>query len=206
MDMTPVEIVFASGNLHKVEEAQKILGENFKIVTPAQLGFSDDIPETHETIPENSEEKARFVWNLFHKPCFSDDTGLEVDSLNGEPGVYSARYAGEPKDMSRNIVKLLDKMKNVPDGERTAHFRCVVSYIDAAGILNQFEGRCNGRINHAPVMEGGFGYDPVFVPDEIRDGEANADGLTMSEMGMEVKNAISHRGKAMSKLEAFLKK
>ena len=111
--MKPVEIVFASGNLHKVEEARKILGEKFRIVTPSQLGFNGDIPETHETIPENSEEKARFIWNLFHKPCFSDDTGLEVDSLSGEPGVYSARYAGEPKDMSRNVAKLLDKMMSL---------------------------------------------------------------------------------------------
>jgi len=200
------EIVFASGNLHKVEEAQKIIGEGYKIVTPAQLGFEGDIPETHETIPENSEEKARFVWNLFHKPCFSDDTGLEVDSLGGEPGVYSARYAGEPKDMSRNIVKLLDKMKDIPDGKRNAHFRCVVSYINSDGILTQFEGRCTGHINHAPVIQGGFGYDPVFVPDEIHDGVANTLGLTMSEMSMEGKNAISHRGKAMSQLVAFLKK
>lgn len=202
--MTPIEIVFASGNLHKVEEARKILGEGFRIVTPAQLGFAGEIPETHGTIPENSEEKARFVWNLFRKPCFSDDTGLEVESLGGEPGVYSARYAGEPKDMSRNVAKLLERMKDIPDGSRQARFRCVVSYVSADGILNQFEGLCTGRINRAPVIQGGFGYDPVFVPDEISAGVANADGLTMSEMGMEAKNAISHRGKAMSKLADFL--
>lgn len=199
-----VEIVFASGNMHKVEEAQKIVGTRFKIITPAQLGFDGEIPETHETIPENSEEKVRFIWNKFHKPCFADDTGLEVDALNGEPGVYSARYAGEPKSFERNVEKLLFNMQDVPDGKRTAHFRCVVSYIDATGAMTQFEGRCNGHINRIPVNKGGFGYDPVFVPDEIQDGVPNTDGITMSEMSMEGKNAISHRGKAMEKLVKFL--
>jgi len=202
--MTPVEIVFASGNLHKVEEAQKIVGPKFKIITPMQLGFDGEIPETHETIPENSEEKVRFIWEKFHKPCFSDDTGLEVDALGGEPGVYSARYAGEPKDFGRNIEKLLFNLKDVPDGKRTAHFRCVVSHIDADGVLTQFEGLCTGRINRIPIDKGGFGYDPVFVPDEILPGVPNTEGVTMSEMGMEGKNAISHRGKAMEKLVKFL--
>ncbi len=191
-----MEIIFASANRHKIEEAREILGPSFTIISPADLGFRGDIPETHETIRENSEEKARFVWNLFHKPCFADDTGLEVDALGGEPGVYSARYAGEPKDPARNVAKLLSRMKDVPDGKRSARFRCVVTYIDPQGRLTAFNGICEGRINHAPVIEGGFGYDPVFIPEGF--------SVTMSEMTMEEKNAISHRGKAMDALVCHL--
>ena len=192
------EIVFASGNRHKVEEAQKIFGPKYKILTPADLGFDGDIPETHETIQENSEEKARFVWEKFSKPCFSDDTGLEVDALGGEPGVYSARYAGEAKLPGRNIEKLLGKMKDVADADRTARFRCVVSYIDGDGRLTQFEGRCEGSIAREPIPGGGFGYDPVFVPEGY--------DCVMASLTMEQKNAISHRGKAMEALIDFLGK
>lgn len=193
-----MEIFFASSNPHKIEEARRILGPSFTIASPADFGFEGDIPETHETIPENSAEKARFIWNLFHKPCFADDTGLEVDALGGEPGVYSARYAGEPKNPARNVAKVLEKLKGVADEKRTARFRCVVTYIDGAGKEFSFEGVCRGSINLAPVMEGGFGYDPIFVPE----GETR----TMSEMSMEEKNAISHRGKAMDALVCHLHK
>lgn len=191
-----MDIVFASANHHKLAEARKILGPEFNIIIPENLGFFEDIPETHETIPENSIEKAEFVWNKFHLPCFSDDTGLEVDALGGAPGVYSARYAGEPKSPKRNIEKLLKELEGVPDEKRTAHFRCVVSYI-CDGKLTTFEGFCYGRINHAPVTEDAFGYDPVFIPD--------GSDKTMAEMTIAEKNAISHRGKAMDQLICHLR-
>ena len=189
------DIVFASANRNKLAEVRKILGPQFNVMLPADLGFTGDIPETHETVRENSEQKARFVWDLFGKPCFSDDTGLEVDALGGAPGVYSARYAGEPSNPARNIEKLLHELEGVPAGKRTARFRCVVSYIEN-GELTQFEGICEGHINFAPVEGGGFGYDPVFV--------AEGYGCTLAELTMEEKNKISHRGRAMDLLKCHL--
>ena len=192
-----MEIVFASANRHKLFEAQKIFGPDFQILLPADLGFTGEIPETHETLAENSAQKAQFVWDLFGKPCFSDDTGLEVDALGGAPGVYSARYAGEPADTVRNIEKLLRELGDTPYPQRTARFRCVVSYIDAQGRLTQFEGRCEGHINFAPVRLDAFGYDPVFIPDGL--------DVTLAEIPVEVKNSLSHRGKAMDQLVWHLK-
>ena len=189
------DIVFASANRNKLAEVRKILGPQFNVMLPADLGFTGDIPETHETVRENSEQKARFVWDLFGKPCFSDDTGLEVDALGGAPGVYSARYAGEPSNPARNIEKLLHELEGVPAGKRTARFRCVVSYIEN-GALTQFEGICEGHINFAPVEGGGFGYDPVFVADGY--------GCTLAELTMEEKNKISHRVRAMDLLKCHL--
>ena len=187
-----MEILFASANRNKLFEARKIFGPAFTILLPADLGFTGDIPETHETLPGNSAQKAQFVWDLFHKPCFSDDTGLEVDALGGAPGVYSARYAGEPSNAARNIEKLLRELGDTPFAKRTARFRCVVSYIDASGTLRQFEGRCEGHINFAPTRSDAFGYDPVFIPEGL--------DVTMAEIPVEVKNTLSHRGKAMDQL------
>ena len=192
-----MEIVFASANRHKLFEAQKIFGPDFLILLPADLGFTGEIPETHETLAENSAQKAQFVWDRFGKPCFSDDTGLEVDALGGAPGVYSARYAGEPANTVRNIEKLLRELGDTPYAQRTARFRCVVSYIDAQGRLTQFEGRCEGHINFAPVRLDAFGYDPVFIPDGL--------DVTLAEIPVEVKNSLSHRGKAMDQLVWHLK-
>ncbi len=192
-----MEIVFASDNRHKLFEAQKIFGPDFQILLPADLGFTGEIPETHETLAENSAQKAQFVWDRFGKPCFSDDTGLEVDALGGAPGVYSARYAGEPANTVRNIEKLLRELGDTPYPQRTARFRCVVSYIDAQGRLTQFEGRCEGHINFAPVRLDAFGYDPVFIPDGL--------DVTLAEIPVEVKNSLSHRGKAMDQLVWHLK-
>ena len=193
-----MEIVFASANPGKLKEAQEILGPSFRILSPADFGFTGEIPETHETIPENSAEKALFIWHKFHKPCFADDTGLEIDALGGAPGVYSARYAGESKDSSLNVAKVLAEMKSVPEGKRGAQFRCVVSYVDGEGNLTSFEGICRGSIGFAPVAGRGFGYDPIFIPE--------GGSRTMSEMTSEEKNAISHRGKAMDALVCHLSK
>lgn len=192
-----MEILFASANRNKLFEAQKIFGPDFRILLPADLGFTGEIPETHETLAENSAQKAQFVWDRFKKPCFSDDTGLEVDALGGAPGVYSARYAGEPSNAARNIEKLLRELGDTPYDQRTARFRCVVSYIDAAGRLTQFEGRCEGHINFAPTRTDAFGYDPVFIPEGL--------DRTMAEIPVEVKNTLSHRGRAMDQLVCHLK-
>ena len=192
-----MEILFASANRNKLFEAQKIFGPDFRILLPADLGFTGEIPETHETLAENSAQKAQFVWDRFKKPCFSDDTGLEVDALGGAPGVYSARYAGEPSNAARNIEKLLRELGETPYEARTARFRCVVSYIDAAGRLTQFEGRCEGHINFAPTRTDAFGYDPVFIPEGL--------DRTMAEIPVEVKNTLSHRGRAMDQLVCHLK-
>lgn len=191
------EIIFASANRHKVAEAQEILGPEYHIILPTDLGFDGDIPETHETIFENSVQKAQFIWDMFHKPCFADDTGLEVDALGGAPGVYSARYAGSPKNMKRNIAKLLGELEGVPEGKRTAHYHTVVTYIED-GKITTFDGWCYGRINFAPVCEESFGYDPIFIVDGW--------DKTMADMTIEEKNSVSHRGEAMDQLVAFLKK
>lgn len=191
-----MQLVFATNNPHKLEEASVILGPVFELSTPSSLGFSGDIPETHETIRENSVQKASFVWSMFHKNCFADDTGLEVDALGGAPGVYSARYAGEGKDPAANRRKLLDELKNVPFEQRTARFRCVVTYI-CEGEAYCFEGFCEGHIALSE-SEGvqGFGYDSIFIPLGM--------DRTMAEITIEEKNAISHRGKAMELFRCHL--
>ena len=192
-----MEIIFASCNRNKLIEAGKVLGPSFKITLPSDRGFTNDVPETHTTIPETAIEKAQFIWDMFHETCFADDTGLEVDCLNGEPGVYSARYAGEPKDPVKNVQKLLKELEGVPFARRTARFRCVVALIEN-GELTTFEGRCEGHIALEPQGELGFGYDPIFVPEGME--------KTMAMLTLEEKNAISHRGKAMEQLSCHLLK
>ena len=191
-----MEILFATANHNKVVEIADKLGDDFKIITPAELGYGEDIPETHETIRENAIEKAQFIWDKFHKTCFADDTGLEVDVLEGAPGVYSARYAGLPKNPAQNVVKLLKELDGVLFEDRTARFRCVIALIED-GVLHTFEGICEGHISLEPMGELGFGYDPVFVPEGLE--------RTMATMTLEEKNAISHRGKAVEKLVEYLK-
>lgn len=191
-----MKIIFATNNLHKAEEAGKILGEEFEVIRPSELGLEGDIPETHETIRDNSIEKARYVWDAFHETCFSDDTGLEVDALDGAPGVYSARFAGDDKDPAANRMKLLKELSGLPLEKRTARFKCVVSLIED-GRLSTFEGTCEGHIALAE-SEGvqGFGYDSIFIPDGL--------SATMAEITIEEKNVLSHRGKAMRLLKCHL--
>jgi len=193
-----MKLIFATNNPHKREEAQEILGPAFEVVTPASLGFPGDLAETHETLRGNSIQKACAVWNLFQADCFADDTGLEVDALNGAPGVHTARYAGEDKDPAANRRRLLKELEGLPFEKRSARFRCVVTLIEGGGI-HVFEGTCEGHIAFQE-SEGvqGFGYDSIFVPEGL--------DVTLAEISIEEKNALSHRGKAMRLLQCHLLK
>ncbi len=188
------KIVFATNNQHKLSEIREILGNDFEIVSLKELGFNDDIPETGETLAENASQKSHHIHNLFGIDCFSDDTGLEVEALGGAPGVYSARYAGENCSYYDNVNKLLKELGNSQN--RKAAFKTVISLI-IDGKEFRFEGRVDGTITTGKRGSGGFGYDPVFLPDRFTQ--------TFSEMDVTVKNKISHRGKATAKLVDFLK-
>jgi XTP/dITP diphosphohydrolase len=186
-------LIFATNNQHKVDEIRLVLGKRFNIITLKEAGIDIDIPEPHDTLEANASEKSAVIHQLTHKNCFSEDTGLEVASLNGEPGVKSARYAGEARSFNDNIEKLLVKLQ--PYTNRSARFRTVISL-----ILNDkeylFEGICTGVITTVKAGSNGFGYDPVFIPD--------GSTKTFAEMTMEEKSVFSHRKKAMEKLIAFL--
>jgi len=188
-----MKIIFATQNQHKLRELQEMLGSTFNLLSLNDLNYTDDIPETKETIAENASQKAWFVYNLFGENCFADDTGLEVEALNGEPGVYSARYAGENKDSQANIAKLLEKLNNHTN--RNARFVTVISL-----IINQkeflFEGIVEGDILYEKHGTAGFGYDSVFQPKGFTQ--------TFAQMQAETKNKISHRGLAVKKLVDFL--
>ena len=187
------KIVFATNNPHKLDEVRALLGQQFEIVPLAELGFEGDIPETGATLAENASQKAHFIYDRYGVDCFADDTGLEVDALGGAPGVYSARYAGEKATYDENVTKLLRALEGKQ--ERSARFKTVVSLI-LNGKEYQFEGKVEGRILQARSGTAGFGYDPVFQPEGY--------GETFAEMNPELKNRISHRGKAMAKLARFL--
>ncbi len=188
-----MKLIFATNNQHKVNEIRAVLPAHFTIVTLKDAGIDIDIPEPHHTLEENALEKAQTIYRLTGTACFSEDTGLEVNSLNGEPGVKSARYAGDEKSFQRNIDKLLENLQDKED--RTARFRTVACLV-AGNKTYFFEGVCQGRIIAAPKGTGGFGYDPVFVPDGA--------GKTFAEMSLEEKNMYSHRRKAIDALVLFL--
>ena len=189
-----MKIVFATNNKHKLEEIEDILGKHFEIVSLAEIGCHEDIPETGLTLEENARQKSTYIVEHYNHDCFADDTGLEVDALNGEPGVHSARYAeGTDHDSEANMRKLLSKMSNVKD--RTARFRTVISLI-INGVEHQFEGRVEGRIATEKHGKEGFGYDPIFIPEGY--------DKSFAELGEEVKNQISHRARAVKKLAEYL--
>lgn len=190
-----MKIVFATGNRGKLREAQEILGPDYEIVTPRDLGITEDIPETGSTIEENSLQKVNYIRERTGLDCFADDTGLEVDALDGAPGVYSARYAGPGCTYDDNNNKLLDALEGVQD--RSARFRCVVTLLLGEKKLC-FEGRMEGRIALSKAGCEGFGYDPVFIPDAYPD-------KTVAELGEDVKNSISHRGQAVRTMAKWLK-
>ncbi|WP_010662215.1 non-canonical purine NTP diphosphatase [Marinilabilia salmonicolor] len=188
-----MELIFATNNQHKALEIKSLLGKSMNIKSLSDLNFTDEIPETGKTLEENALQKARFVHQRWGKNCFADDTGLEVDTLNGAPGVLSARYAGEEKNSAANIRKLLKKLEG--QNNRKARFRTVIALIiDEKEML--FEGVVEGRILENPKGKDGFGYDPVFKPNEA--------DLSFAQMPLAEKNLISHRARAMKKLTDFL--
>jgi len=189
-----MKLCFATNNRHKLEEIQALLGDQFELLTLNDIGCETDIPEPFDTIAENSREKARFVRDNFGIDCFADDTGLVVDALNGEPGVKSARYAGEQRDSNDNIDLLL---KNLADKENKAARFLTVITLSLNGHYHQFEGTVEGVIIDEKRGANGFGYDPVFVPE--------GQPRTFAEMTMQEKSGLSHRGRAFAKLVAFLK-
>ena len=192
-----MKIIFATANKGKLREAAEILGEGYEIVSPAEFGITEDIPETGDTLKENSIQKAVYIHERLGCDCFADDTGLEVEALNGAPGVHSARYATDGHDFSANIVKLLRELEGVPEEKRRARFHNVVTLI-IDGEMQFFEGCMEGRIALQRSGTQGFGYDPVFIPDGFG-------GKTVADLGEEVKNAISHRGKSLRLMAEWLR-
>ena len=189
-----MKIVFATHNSNKLKEIQQLLPEFIELISLDMLGCMDEIPETANTLEGNAKLKADFITNTYQLPCFADDTGLLVNSLNGEPGVYSARYAGEQNDSQANMSKLLQNLENKKD--RTAHFKTVIA-LNINGETHIFEGKVNGVITICQKGLHGFGYDPIFKP--------NGYDETFAELPLSIKNSISHRGQAVQKLIAYLK-
>lgn len=188
-------IIFATNNQNKIQEVRAVLGSRFNIITLKEAGIDIDIPEPHDTLEANASEKSKTIFKVTNQNCFSEDTGLEAEALDGEPGVKSARYAGEERSFDDNINKLLNKLN--PLENKTARFRTVISLI-LGGKEYFFEGICNGRIISERRGTNGFGYDPIFIPD--------GSDKTFAEMDMAEKNKFSHRKKAMEKLVNFLNK
>lgn len=188
-----MKLIFATNNQHKVDEIRAVIGNRFDILTLKEAGIDIDIPEPHPTLEANATEKSSVIYNLTGTNCFSEDTGLEVKSLNGEPGVKSARYAGESRSFDQNIQKLLHNLEGKEDW--SARFRAVISLI-IDGKETLFEGICEGRIVSEKRGNEGFGYDPVFVPD--------GSNKTFAEMTMAEKSEFSHRARAVEKLVTFL--
>ena len=191
-----MKIVFATGNLGKLREASEILGEGFELVPLTEVGITEDIPETGETLRENSLQKAQYVLEHCGCDCFADDTGLEVDALGGAPGVYTARYAGDDKDFNKNMDKVLYELQGLEGEARRGRFKSVITLM-VDGEPHFFEGTLEGVIAHEKSGNGGFGYDPIFIADEYP-------GLTLADISEEQKNDISHRGKALRAMAQWL--
>ena len=187
-----MELCFATNNAHKLDEVMAILGEAFTLKTLHDIGCMDELPETSGTIPGNSRQKAEYVWTNFGVSCFADDSGLEVDALNGEPGVDSAYYSGS-RDFEKNIQQLLTNLTGQTN--RRARFVTVFTLL-LYGVEHQFEGVVNGQILTEQRGAGGFGYDPIFLPD--------GHDRTFAEMSSAEKNGISHRSRALAKMVAYL--
>ncbi|WKN32866.1 non-canonical purine NTP diphosphatase [Porifericola rhodea] len=188
-----MKICFATNNANKLKEIRQLLGNTIAIQSLQEIGCTEELPENQDTLEGNSEEKARYVYEHYQQDCFADDTGLEVNALEGEPGVYSARYAGPQRSNEDNMEKLLTRLNGKAD--RSARFRTVITLI-LSGKQYQFEGIVKGKIVSERSGKQGFGYDPIFVPEGY--------SQTFAEMDMQTKNKISHRGLATKKLADFL--
>ncbi|WP_430814231.1 non-canonical purine NTP diphosphatase [Carboxylicivirga sp. RSCT41] len=189
-----MDLVFATNNQHKLEEIQALLGDTIKVLSLKDINCTDDIPETGTTLEANALQKSDYIYSRYKISCFADDTGLEIEALDGEPGVYSARYAGTDKDAEANMQKVLEKLEGVKN--RNARFRTVISLI-MDGKEFQFEGYVDGEILKEKSGSEGFGYDPIFKPEGF--------DVSFAEMDLEEKNKISHRGRAVVKLIEFLR-
>ncbi|TDN37341.1 RdgB/HAM1 family non-canonical purine NTP pyrophosphatase [Hymenobacter sp. UV11] len=189
-----MRLCFASNNAHKLDEIRPLL-PGVQLLSLADIGCHEELPETQPTLEGNARQKAQYVWDHYGVACFADDTGLEVDALGGEPGVYSARYAGPEREAAANVAKLLHELGAQPD--RRARFRTVISLVSGPGDAHAFSGEVGGSIAAAPIGQSGFGYDPVFVPNE-------SDGRTFAEMTLGEKNMLSHRARAVAGLVDFL--
>lgn len=193
-----MKIVFATNNRNKLAEIREMLGDKIEVMSLADINCHEDIPETSDTLEGNALQKAHYVYDKYGMSCFADDTGLEVDALGGEPGVYSARYAGgEGHDSEANMAKLMDKLGD--NDNRKARFRTVIALITGSGEddVKLFEGVAEGYIIREKRGGEGFGYDPIFRPEGY--------DKTFAELGHEIKNKISHRAKAVQKLVEYLK-
>lgn len=187
-----MDLVFASNNQHKVEEVQVLIGTKINLKSLNEIGCHDEIPETGDTFIENAGQKSRFVYERYHLNCFADDSGLEIDALNGEPGVHSAHYSGS-RDFQENMSLVLARLEGKTD--RKARFKTVISLI-LEGKEHLFEGIIEGEISLKQSGKRGFGYDPIFIPEGY--------DISFAEMSAEEKNKISHRARAMEKLIQFL--
>ena len=193
----PAQLCFASNNAHKLDEIRPLLPPGLTLLSLADIGCHEELPETQDTLAGNARQKAEYVLHNYGVACFADDTGLEVTALAGAPGVYSARYAGPQRLAADNVAKLLQELTGAAD--RAARFRTVVALARPGGPVHEFAGEVAGRITEDLRGAGGFGYDPVFAPTE-------GDGRTFAEMSGTEKNGISHRARAMAGLLAFLTK
>ena len=190
-----MKLVFATNNKHKVHEIRNLLDDSIHLLSLEGIGCFEEVPENQATIEGNAAEKAFYIYHKYGVNCFADDTGLEIEALNGEPGVYSARYAGEERNAENNMNLVLDKLSKIKN--RKARFKTVISLI-IDGHETQFEGIVEGHILEEKQGTTGFGYDPIFKPEES--------DLSFAQMPLDEKNKISHRGRAVQKLVAYLKK
>jgi len=188
------KLVFATNNDHKLRELRQILPSEFELLSLNDIGCFEEIPETGPTLEVNANQKSFYIWNKYGINCFADDTGLEIEALFNEPGVFSARYAGEDKSADANMTKVLEKLGNQTN--RKARFRCVISLV-IEGVENQFEGIVDGKILSEKQGKDGFGYDPIFMPDGF--------AHSFAQMSSNEKNLISHRGRAVELLVDYLR-
>lgn len=188
-----MQLVFATNNLNKLKEVQALIPSHIKLLSLKDIGCFEDVPETQSTIEGNAKQKAEYIKQHYGYDCFADDTGLEVDALNNEPGVYSARYAGKQRNAEDNMNKLLENLASIE--KRKAQFKTVIA-LHLNGALTTFTGICKGKITTVKKGEQGFGYDPIFKPDGYEQ--------TFAEMDLATKNSIGHRGKAVNQLVSFL--
>lgn len=189
------KIVFATNNLNKLQEVREILKDQYQVIGLKDLNFDQELAEDGDTFEKNALQKAKFIAEKFKIACFAEDAGLEIQALNQDPGVFSARYAGNQRSDKDNIALLLKNLEGIKN--RKARFKAVIALVDGQNTL-YFDGIVNGRISLAPIGSGGFGYDPVFIPDGYED--------SFAQLGKDIKNSISHRAKAIKKLIDFLDK